>query len=173
VQNFGSSPLWSFPLFYPATRRCDKHLCQVSNNFYAPNWVPFSMARSWLAGGGCGVDFGGAGGCGGGAAMSMADWMTRRLSACRQIFLMIFCWAGKGFISLRFGSIWGPSVLLCVWVSFYAPVSAKLIILRTLKDGERCLTCEGQSFLGSPFSIKNNLVALRRGKMGGSIDSPK
>jgi len=27
------------------------------------------MARSWLAGGGCGVDFGGAGGCGGGAAI--------------------------------------------------------------------------------------------------------
>lgn len=63
---------------------------------------------------GRGADFGPAAvGGGGGATMSMADWMTRRLSACRHIFLMIFSWAGKGFTSLRFSSIRYGGVPFC------------------------------------------------------------
>jgi len=58
-------------------------------------------------------------------------------------------WQRLHFAPVQFDSIWGRSVLLCVWVSFYAPVSAKLIILRTQDDGEGWLICQGHSFLAS------------------------
>lgn len=57
----------------------------------------------------------------------VVDWMTRRLSACRQIFLMIF-------VQAMLRSIWARCLRVSVFVSmcvrgfFYAPVSAKLII---------------------------------------------
>lgn len=61
----------------------------------------------------------------------VVDWMTRRLSACRQIFLMIFVQAMLASFDLGAVSVY---VCVCVWMCvgeesvFYAPVSAKLII---------------------------------------------
>lgn len=86
--------------------RCDKHLCQVSNNFCAPNWVFllivcfFSLHPPPAPSSGCAPLFG-----------RVVDWMTRRLSACRQIFLMIFVQAMLASFDL--GAV---SVYVCVCV---------------------------------------------------------
>lgn len=90
----------------------------------------------------------------------VVDWMTRRLSACRQIFLMIF-------VQAMLRSIWARCLRVSVFVSmcvrgfFYAPVSAKLIIYICISGSSRVsvkASSQQQQMLDKIFPIMRSIL---------------